>query len=307
MLNHDRRKRSVSGHIFGRGICLFFVSFVSLPDMPFVSLTQLSAQQPSFSTKVESVRVDVLVLDNGRPVRGLAAADFEIADNGVPQQVDLVSFERIPLNVVLALDMSDSLAGERLSQLQEASRAVLDGLTKDDQAALVTFSNVVALGAPLSKDVGIARRALSDAQGFGDTSLVDGVYAAMMVGESDVGRALLIVFSDGLDTSSWLSADAVLELAKRSDVVAYSAAIGSVGGAPFLRELSALTGGTLYKVESTKDLRATFLGILDEFRHRYVVSYTPRTVARDGWHRLDVRVKNRRATIKARPGYLAGL
>jgi VWFA-related protein len=129
----------------------------------------------------------------------------------------------------------------------------------------------------------------------------------MMVGESDVGRALVIVFSDGLDTSSWLSPDAVLESAKRSDVVAYSAAIGSVGGAPFLRELSALTGGTLYKVESTKDLRATFLGILEEFRHRYLVSYTPRGVARDGWHRLDVRIRNRKATVKARPGYLAQL
>jgi VWFA-related protein len=255
---------------------------------------------------VESVRVDVLVLDNGRPVRGLTAGDFEIADNGIPQQVDLVSFEQVPLDVVLALDMSDSLAGERLAHLQDAGRAVLDGLTKDDQAALVTFSNIVALGAPLSRDLAVARGALADAYGSGDTSLVDGVYAAMMVGESDVGRALLIVFSDGLDTSSWLSADAVLESAKRSDVVAYSAAIGSVGGAPFLRELSALTGGTLYKIESTKDLRATFLGILDEFRHRYLVSYTPRGVAREGWHRLDVRLKNRRATIKARPGYLAG-
>jgi VWFA-related protein len=277
------------------------VSFVA-----FVSFARASAQAPAFSARVESVRVDVLVLENGRPVRGLGPADFEIADNGVPQQVELVSFEQIPLNVVLALDMSDSVAGERLAQLRDASGAVLDGLTKGDQAALVTFSHVVALGSPLSKDVGVARAALTDALGLGNTSLVDGVYAAMMVGESDVGRALLIVFSDGLDTSSWLSPDAVLESAKRSDVVAYSAAIGSVGGAPFLRELSALTGGTLYKIESTKDLRATFLGILEEFRHRYLVSYTPRGVARDGWHRLDVRVKNRRAAIKARPGYLAG-
>jgi VWFA-related protein len=224
----------------------------------------------------------------------------------VPQQVDLVSFEQIPLNVVLSLDMSDSLAGERLEQLREASRAVLDGLAKDDQAALVTFSHAVALGAPLSKDLGAVRAALDAAWGVGETSLVDGIFAAMMVGESDVGRALLLVFTDGLDTASWLQADAVLESAKRSDVVVYSAAIGASAGAPFLKELSALTGGTMYKVESTKDLRGTFLGILDEFRHRYLVSYTPRGVAREGWHRLEVRVKNRRATIKARPGYLAG-
>src|SRR5215471_8800684 len=264
------------------------------------------SQQPAFSTRVESVRVDVLVLENGRPVRGLGPSDFDIADNGVPQQVDLVSFEQIPLNVVLSLDMSDSLAGERLEQLRDASRAVLDGLTTDDQAALVTFSHAVALGTKLSKDLAAAKRALDDVSGLGETSLVDGVYAAMTVAESDVGRALLLVFSDGLDTASWLPADAVLEAAKRSDVVTYSAAIGSVGGAPFLKELSALTGGTLYKVESTKDLRATFLGILEEFRHRYLVSYTPHGVSNDGWHRLDVRVKSRRATIQARPGYLAG-
>jgi VWFA-related protein len=271
-----------------------------------VSSSSVNAQQPAFSTKVEAVRVDVLVLENGRPVTALVPADFDVADNGVPQQVDFVSFEQIPLNVVLALDMSDSVAGERLEQLRDAGGAVLDGLTRNDQAALVTFSNVVSLGAPLSTDVGAARQALAESYGFGETSLVDGVYAAMMVGESDVGRALLIVFSDGLDTASWLQADAVLDSAKRSDVVAYSAAIDTVAGAPFLRELSALTGGTLYKIESTRDLRATFLRILEEFRHRYLVSYTPQGVSKEGWHRLDVRVKNHKATIKARPGYLAG-
>ena len=281
------------------------LSSVSL--VAVVSLSRIGAEQPpAFSAKVESVRVDVLVLENGRPARGLGPADFEVADNDVPQQVDLVSFEQIPLNLVLALDMSDSVAGERLAQLQDAGRAVLDGLTKDDQAALVTFSNVVALGAPLTSNVDGVRAAIDEAFGTGETALVDGSYAAMMVGESDVGRALMIVFSDGLDTASWLPAEAVLESSKRSDVVVYTAAIGTISNTPFLRELSALTGGSLYKIESTKDLRATFLKILDEFRHRYLLSYTPRGVSKDGWHRLTVRIKNRRVTIKARPGYLAG-
>ena len=272
----------------------------------FASPNRTGAQPPTFAARVESVRVDVLVLDNGRPVRGLGPADFEVVDNGVPQQVDLVSFEQIPLNVVLSLDMSDSVAGERLEQLRDASRAVLDGLAKDDQAALVTFSHAIARGATLTHDFAAVREALEEASGVGETSLVDGVYASMTVGESDVGRALLIVFSDGVDTASWLSSEEVLDAAKRADVVAYSAAVGASDGAPFLKELSALTGGTMYKVESTKDLRGTFVGILDEFRHRYLVSYTPHGVPRDGWHRLEVRVKNRRATIKARPGYLAG-
>jgi VWFA-related protein len=265
-----------------------------------------AARQPAFTAKVESVRIDVLALDSGRPILGLKPADFEVVDNGVPQQVELVSFENIPLNVVLALDMSDSVAGERLEQLQDAGRAVLGGLSRGDQAAVVTFSNAVTLAAPLTADITLVRGALDEAWGVGATSLADGVYAAMMVGEADAGRALVIVFSDGVDTSSWLSDDRVLDSATRGDAVAYAVGVGANGSSSFLRELASLTGGTAYNIDSTRDLRATFLRILDEFRHRYLVSYTPHGVGRNGWHRLDVRLKNRRATIRARPGYLAG-
>src|SRR5438552_18505164 len=80
----------------------------------------VGTQDVTFSTRVEAVRVDVLVADNGQPVRGLGPADFEIRDNGIPQQIDLVSFEQIPLNVVFALDMSDSVAGDRFERLLTA-------------------------------------------------------------------------------------------------------------------------------------------------------------------------------------------
>jgi VWFA-related protein len=263
-------------------------------------------QSPAFSSKVEAVRVDVLVTDNGQAIRGLGPADFDVLDNGVPQTVELVSFEEIPLNVILALDMSDSVAGERLEQLRGAGSGMLAALKKNDQAALITFSHAVQLGARLTTDVASVQSALAAAVNTGQTSLVDGTYAAIMVGESDAGRALLIVFSDGVDTSSWLRADAVLDAAKRADVVVYGVSVVSRLKPEFLREITSFTGGRLFEIEKTANLSATFLGILDEFRHRYLVSYAPTGVAKDGWHKLDVRVKNRRATIKARPGYLAG-
>jgi len=263
-------------------------------------------QAPVFSAKVEAVRVDVLVTDNGQPVRGLGPADFELLDNGVPQEVGLVSFDQIPLNVILALDMSDSVAGERLDQLRVAGGGLLAALKKDDQAALVSFSHAVQLGAKLTTDVGAVRAALGGAVGSGMTALIDGTYAGIMVGESDAGRSLLIVFSDGVDTSSWLRADAVLDTARRADVVVYGVSVVSRLKPEFLREITSLTGGRLFEIEKTANLASTFLGILEEFRHRYLVSYTPKGVAKDGWHKLDVRVRNRRATIKARPGYLAG-
>jgi VWFA-related protein len=259
-------------------------------------------QDVTFSSRVEAVRVDVLVTNNGQPVRDLTAADFEIRDNGVLQQIDLVSFEQIPLNVILALDMSDSVAGDRLDRLRSAGAAVLGGLRKEDQAALLTFSHAVRLGAPLGHDVGLVRDALQSANGEGETSLVDGTFAAIQIGESDAGRALLIIFSDGLDTSSWLQAERVLDAAKRSDAVAYAVAVRSPAKPEFLRDLTSLTGGKLFEVEKTEKLDALFVNILQEFRQRYLVSYTPKGVEKAGWHKLDVRVK-RGGAVKARPGY----
>jgi Ca-activated chloride channel family protein len=265
----------------------------------------LAAQSQTFSSKVEAVRVDVLVTDKGRPVRGLQAADFEVLDNGIPQQVDLISFEQVPLNLVLVLDMSSSVVGDRLEHLRDGARTVLNGLTREDQAALVTFSEAVVRGSDLTTDFEQVRAALKQAGGRGNTALIDAVYTGMIVGESDVGRALLIVFSDGLDTASFLSPDVMLETAKRSDVVVYAVVAGGSPKVSFLHDLSEVTSGTFHDVGSTRDLGATFVKILDEFRQRYLVSYSPRGVPGEGWHRLEVRVKGRGLDVKSRPGYFA--
>ncbi len=194
-----------------------------------VSVAVVRTQNATFSSRVEAVRVDVLVTDNGQFVGGLGPRDFDVRDNGVEQRVDLVGFEELPLNVVLALDMSESVAGDRLVNLRAAGGAVLAGLMGDDQAALVTFSHIVELGSGLTKNVQAIRTALSHASGSGDTALIDGTYAGMTFAASDARRTLLIVFSDGLDTSSWLSADRVLDAARRSDVVAYGVTVAVAG------------------------------------------------------------------------------
>jgi VWFA-related protein len=267
--------------------------------------SNVAAGQASFSSRVEAVRVDVLVSENGRPLEGLSPNDFEVRDNGVIQKVDLASFEEIPLNIVLVLDVSASLQGLRLGHLQSASKALLDGLKSEDRAGLVTFTHMVVQGSPLTSDLAKVRAAIDSVQGAGRTSLVDAAHAGLILGESDVGRSLLLVFSDGVDTSSWLQAEDVLDIARRSDVVAYGVEIGG-GRTSFPRELSSATGGRLISIESTQDLSATFGTILNEFRLRYLISYSPQGVEAEGWHRLDVRVKNRSASVKARPGYLAG-
>jgi VWFA-related protein len=262
--------------------------------------------QPTFSARIDGVRVDVLVTDSSRrPLRDLTAADFVVRDNGVTQQVDIVSFGEIALNVGLAFDLSESVAGARLEQLRAASRALTKELRPVDRSGLITFDQVVLLPCPLSLNRMCIERALTDAQPTGGTSLIDGVLAALIAGESDVGRSLLMVFSDGLDTASFLGAERVLEMGRRSDVVVYP--ITSKGARPeFVDELASITGGQLHEVGRNDDLSPTFRAILDEFRHRYLITYTPRNVPKGGWHTLDVRVNRSGARVKARPGYQGG-
>jgi len=265
--------------------------------------TVAGSAQPTFSSRVDGVRVDVLVTDGSRrPVRGLSPADFAIRDNGVPQQVDVLSFGEVALNIGLVFDLSESVAGARLEQLRAASRSLTAELQPADQSGLITFDQAVALRCPMSRDRLCVDRELSNADPVGASALVDGVVAAMIAGESEVGRSLLMVFSDGLDTASFVGEDRALDIGKRSDIVAYP--IATKGARPkFLEDLADATGGQLHEVDRRADLSPTFKAILDEFRQRYLVTYTPRGVAKDGWHTLEVRVNRPGTRVKARPGY----
>lgn len=303
-------------------------------------------QQATFRARREIVRIDTLVADRGRPVAGLTASDFQVLDNGVMQEVDLVRADELPINVILALDLSGSVTGERLDHLRAASRALLGALEKDDRAGLIGFSHRVELGAALTTDMPSVAASLGRTHAGGGTALYDATYTGLVLGESDAGRSLLIVFSDGLDTSSFLTTEAVLDTAKRSAAVVYGVAVSparpgqssppaanwgaeaarrrvldgmrlsaeATFGAPvgewkpvFLNEISSLTGGSVFEIETTRDLESLFVSVLAEFRHRYLVAYSPQGVAKDGWHRLEVTIKGRKGlTIKARPGYQAG-
>lgn len=294
---------------------------------PAVGGTRVDGQAPTFSSRTEAVRIDALVAENGRPVAGLQSGDFEVRDNGVPQQVDLVRFDSVPLKVIFNLDVSESVAGQRLVDLRSAARSVIDGLRGDDRAALVVFNAVVARAGEATAEHGRVLAALEQVKTGGGTSLVDAVYAGMTLATAETGRVLMIVFSDGVDISSWLTPDSVIRAAKRSDVVAYVVTVGSrespsfgprgrtdyedamkrvLDSGRFLRDVAAATGGTVLDLDSTRDLARVFGRILAEFRQRYLISYVPRGVSRDGWHKVEVTIKGRRtATVQARSGYQA--
>jgi VWFA-related protein len=272
-----------------------------------IALATLAAQQPPrFEARRDLVRVDALVTEHGRPLAGLTAADFEIRDNGVLQRVDLMLSDEAPINAILALDLSESVAGDRLEQLRQANHALVGALRPDDRTALVGFTHAVRLRAPLTTDRAGVLGALHAPGGFGGTALFDASYTGLVLGDTDQGRSLMIVFSDGVDTASWLTAEAVHDAAQRTDTVAYAVSLPG-SRRTFLRDLAAETGGSVFEATSAGNLGATFVKVIDEFRHRYLLGYSPTDKNRVGWHRLDVRVKSRGGvSVKARPGYLLG-
>jgi Ca-activated chloride channel family protein len=279
-----------------RGVCMIVASMLAVG-------VEHSPQQPVYRARTSAVRVDVLVTERGHPVKGLGADDFDVRDNGVRQNVDFLLLESLPVSLAVVLDVSGSVAGERLEHFRGAVDRVLDNLTRDDRVALVSFRHEISMLFPAAVDRERLRTRLDDARGSGATSLFDAAYAGLVLSDRDDERGLLLIFSDGRDTSSWLTPARVLDTAKRGQAVSYAVSPGGSRNR-FLRDLVNLTGGSLLEVESTKDLGNTFAGILDEFRQRYLLSYSPTGVAADGWHRIDVSVRRPGVTVKARTGYL---
>ena len=192
-----------------------------------VVLDAPGVQEPpaTFTLNIEGVQVDVLAASRGRPIAGLGRGDFVLRDNGVVQRIDTVVREDVPLDVFLVLDTSASVIGEPLAALTDAARMVVDGLSPRDRIALLTFGHDIRGFGPLTADKATVRRAFDDVRASGATSLVDALFASLTLRDSSATRALVIAFTDGRDTSSWLLPSTVLDVAWQTDVVVYSVAL----------------------------------------------------------------------------------
>ena len=285
--------------------------------------------RPQFRSGVDAVRVDVLVTDGRQPVGGLTIANFELRDNGVRQTIDDLQVGEVPFSMMLVLDASGSMDGWPLGHLKDGARAALEALRPDDRAALISFNHVIASPTPWTSDRHGLTAAITELKANGGTGLFDAALAAIVQRDPEPGRRnLLIIFSDGRDTASWLPDFAALDLVTRADIVVYGVTLeaGRGRGRPnldrrsgirlspdqtvasstdFLAALAERTGGVRI-ASSLLGLRRTFSKIVTDFRSRYVLTYTPRNVSTTGWHRIEVRLTNRKGEVTARRGYERG-
>lgn len=283
------------------------------------------AQAPLvFEAQVESVYVDAFVTRDGQPVTGLGAESFEVRDEGAVRPFELVGATTVPLTSVLAFDVSGSVAGGKLTALQRAGAAFLEGLADADEASLLTFNEELTWVVPPTTDKAAIARALAGLRPRGGTALYDGLFAASALPTSPA-RTLVAVFSDGEDNLSWLDEPRVKDALARSNAL-----VQVVGFVPApvtlrfglddkkgkklpafenrrvkaLRRLAESTGGRFWGAGSDDELRTAFADIAAAMRRRYLLRLEPAS-GNTGWRRLEVRLKGVKGEVQARPGYWA--
>jgi len=266
----------------------------------FATATRSQAGQASFRSKIEAVEVDVAVTRGGKTVAGLTAENFVVTDNGVVQDVKATLLAAEPLRLTLVLDVSKSVSGTRLASLIKGSRVMVQALRPDDQVSLITFSHSVTSTVPMGRDRSAINDALTALSGEGATALRDAAYLGLGTASDDRSRALLLLFSDGFDTTSFLTEETVLESAKRSNAVVH---VVHFRPDIFLSRLAQITGGRTWSADSDRQLEELFGHVLDEMRARYLLTYSPSDPQNPGWHQIKVSLKGARGDVIAKQGY----
>jgi len=272
-------------------------------------------QQPTFRSRADAVAVDVSVREGTRVIANLTAADFEVLDNDVPQQVHDVSFGKVPIDVTIVLDVSQSVTGQTLERLRRGVLQLMRDLNKEDRLKLMTFNMRVSRIVDFTPDPAEVERALKVALGGGGSSVWDAVAVALVSASEPNRRQLVVLFSDAADTSSTLDSETLISVAQRTtaSLSAVVAQFGTGRGGSFflqpsssvLQRLAVETGGGVFAIgPANPDLTAAFRRAVDQFRSSYVLHFTPTGVERTGFHTLKVSVKGKpKATITARRGY----
>ena len=270
---------------------------------------QAQEQLPQFSSSVQLVEVYATVTDaKGGPVTGLRQSDFEVLEDGVPQEVTTFVAGEFPLTVGLGVDRSFSMAGDRLQLAKQASQAFLRELRPADRSMVVAISSEAEVIAPLSADRTSQSRAITALDAWGTTALHDAIVTTLDRLEPEQGRQAIVVFSDGTDRYSQHKAGEVLERARRSNALIYPIAFGKTRP-PLLAELAVLTGGRSFLLRDARELETTLATVARELRYQYLIGYTPEKRIQRGqneWRSIKVVMKTSRPglQVRARDGYM---
>lgn len=286
-------------------------------------VVRLDAQRPSFRSTIDLVMLNVTVTGpGGRYAADLSGDDFQVFEDGRLQELAYFSPANVPLSVSLVLDTSSSM-DEEMALSRQAAMDFIARLRPGDVAEVVTFDSRVEVLQPMTSDRSLLEAAIQRMRAGGSTALYNAVYIVLSqlakvkpeTGDA-VRRQVIVVLSDGEDTSSLVTFEQLLDTAKRSQTAIYAVGLGleepsglkaTRSDAEFgLRQLSQETGGRLFMPKRPTDLADVYTQIASELTSQYVIGYLSNSARADGgWRQVSVRVHRPNLQTRTRAGYYA--
>ena len=261
------------------------------------------------TVNVEIVQVTAVVADRGRFVSGLDRSRFRLLEDGVPQTIGHFTAEGSPLEIVVAIDVSESMT-QAMPQLKNAVKKFLSALGEKDQVTLTAFNDNMFTLTRRETSVAQRTRAVDRLTAWGGTALYDVIIRGVQQLSRQPGRRVLVVFSDGDDRTSHATIHAVEQAVRANDATLFMVALGrGVKEAQLksgIEKLVDLSGGRQLFVERSDQLDGPFAEILEELSNQYILGYESKNTKRDGaWREVKLEIPGTDYAVRARQGYRA--
>jgi Ca-activated chloride channel family protein len=276
-------------------------------------------QGPTFRVNVRLVNVFTTVTDShGAPVANLGKDDFHVLEDGVAQSISVFDKEsELPLSIVLAVDTSQSTLREFKLEVASARKFARSIMRPVDHMALFQVTENIDQIVPFTSDVPRIERGIDRLQIGAGTSLYDAIFLASDALMDREGRKVLVLITDGGDTTSRADYNRALKRAQQAEAIVYSIIVVPVeadagrntGGEHALIQISHDTGGKYYYADNLGQLDDAFRKISDELRTQYLIAYYPsRQVADSPFRRIQVQLNKKDADgnsflVRHRAGY----
>lgn len=282
-----------------------------------------SSRAPVFRADIDLVNVAVTITDaQSHYVTGLGEADFQVFEDGKPQDLMLFTHERLPVSLAILLDTSQSMT-LKLPQAQAAAIRLVSALSATDEAQVVLFNERARIMQDFTPDQTALETAIKGTRAAGSTALYTALYVALKELQArrraeELRRMAVVVLSDGEDTASLVSDDQVLTLARTSGIAVYgisltsrlptSATLTKDVGLPryFFTTLSRDTGGQAHFLQSVGQLGGVYDQVAEDLRSQYNLGYVSNNERHDGrWRNIQIRLSRPQLQVRHRTGYFA--
>jgi VWFA-related protein len=298
-------------------IGLFISLVLSVVAVMHFSRPIVCGQEARTTIRAEVDLVDIIFTatdKKGQPVRDLKADDFEIFENKQAQKTayfsDLNKGSEVPLTIALLIDTSGSVKDKLDYEIATASEFFKEILRPNkDLALIIQFDSEVNLVQDFTQNQRDLLKALNTLKAGNSTALYDAVYlAADEKLKSEIGRKVIIVITDGDDTSSKVKEVEAIESAQKSDALIYGIGVrGEITNFGVLKKFADETGGMFFSPHANfKEIQDAFRKIGEELQGQYSLAYFPSNKKKDGLFRaIEIRCKINGVRIRARKGYYA--